>query len=581
MPKIHGIELAQNSNIKNAVIETLAADPVTVLAGRLWLNSTSKLWKVGTEAGVTKILATQDMITALETALASTSSGTSGSGLVGYEGYPTMVGAGTVKSTFDFIIGEIATLGTDSTTYSNQIATLQTNVGTIQTNIGNMANLATDVNTDLVSAIMFVDGINNTQDTDIASLQTTVGNHTTSISVINGLLPNYLDKTTSTAQSVIGDVTFDGTVRFTGEFIQTGATKTTLGEEVLFEDNIIVLNSNVLPAANPTEDAGFAVNRGNKGQLNIVLWNETTDTLQGVASVDGAGVGTYDDVAFKTDTIDLDTRLTVLEGSISGATGDLATLTTDAKTTLVAAINEVDAHTDTNTSNISTLSGTVSTLSTSVATRITNEGSTTAGQGSGLIGFSGYTSEGKTATIVMNPGTVENTLKGIIDEINSNLDMVMFPLGTLSDKINLLDGTTAATEGLGLIGFSGHTGTNGQYSIPAGTAENAVISIATEIDAINQEITTLTSDTTTSVNNLVTALNNTKYHTTSASAIQHDITHNLGSQEISANVWVKDGLVWRNHIVGITIIDNNSIQIDLTEAYEIKVLVEKFDTISI
>ena len=580
MPKIHGIELAQNSNIKNAVIETLAADPVTVIAGRLWLNSTSKLWKVGTEAGVTKILATQDMITTLETALASTGSGTSGSGLVRYEGYPTMVGAGTVKSTLDFIIGEIATLGTDSTTYSNQIATLQTNVGTIQTNIGNMANLATDVNTDLVSAIMFVDGINNTQDTDIASLQTTVGNHTTSISVINGLLPNYLDKTTSTAQSVIGDVTFDGTVRFTGEFIQTGATKTTLGEEVLFEDNIVVLNSNVLPAANPTEDAGFAVNRGNKGQLNIVLWNETTDTLQGVASVDGAGVGTYDDVAFKTDTIDLDTRLTVLEGSISGATGDLATLTTDAKTTLVAAINEVDAHTDTNTSNISTLSGTVSTLSTTVtnnqtaaATRITNEGSTTAGQGSGLIGFSGYTSVGSIVTLAVAAGTVENSLKTFMDVTVNALDSINGEVGEFS--------STTAGLGLGLIGFSGHTGTNGQYSIPAGTAENAVISIATEIDAINQEITTLTSGTTTSVNNLVIALNNTKYHTTSASAIQHTITHNLGSQEISANVWVKDGSVWRNHIVGITIIDNNSIQIDLTEAYEIKVLVEKFDTISI
>ena len=43
----------------------------------------------------------------------------------------------------------------------------------------------------------------------------------------------------------------------------------------------------------------------------------------------------------------LDTRVTTVEGQVSGKIGDLTTLTTDAKTSLVAAINEVDANVNT------------------------------------------------------------------------------------------------------------------------------------------------------------------------------------------------------------------------------------------
>ena len=581
MPKIHGIELAQNSNIKNAVIETLASDPVTVEAGRVWLNSTSKLWKVGTEAGVTKILATTDLITSLTNDLASTAAG-KGSSLIVYEGYSLDLAtfpANTIKGMLDALAAEVLVLISDGTSYSNDITDLQTSIGTIQTNIGNMANLSTDVNDDLVSAIMFVDGVNNTQDTDIANLQTTVGNHTTSITNINNSLPNYLDKTLGTPQTVVGEIIFDGVVRF-NDIIQTGSTTTTIGEEVLFEDNIVVLNSNVAVDATPTENAGFAVNRGINGNLNIVLWDESLDAVTAVKSVDGAGVGTYDKIAFDSDLVALDGRVDTLESSVSGATGDLATLTTDAKSTLVAAINEVDNHTDTNTTNIATLTTNLSTTDTNLSTLTTNVNntfadytSTAATKGSSLIGFTGYSAIGSIVTLTVAAGTVENALKTFMDGTVNALDSVNSEIQDFS--------STAVGLGLGLVGFSGHTGANGQYSIPAGTAENAMISVATELDSINQELNTLSSGSTTAVNNLISAINNTKYSVTSASAIQHTITHNLNSQEISANVWVKDGSVWRNHIVGITIIDNNNIQVDLTEAYEIKVLVEKFNTISI
>jgi hypothetical protein len=42
----------------------------------------------------------------------------------------------------------------------------------------------------------------------------------------------------------------------------------------------------------------------------------------------------------------IDTRITTVEGQVNGNIGTLSTLTTDVKTTLVGAINEVDAHAD-------------------------------------------------------------------------------------------------------------------------------------------------------------------------------------------------------------------------------------------
>lgn len=55
------------------------------------------------------------------------------------------------------------------------------------------------------------------------------------------------------------------------------------------------------------------------------------------------------------------------------------------------------------------------------------------------------------------------------------------------------------------------------------------------------------------------------------------VSHNLNSDNISVNVWVYDSGLWRNHIVGITILNLDTIQIELLEPYPIRVLVEDFN----
>ena len=47
-PVIHGINLAPGSSAQNFVFESLTADPLPAVAGRVWLNTTTKAFKYST-----------------------------------------------------------------------------------------------------------------------------------------------------------------------------------------------------------------------------------------------------------------------------------------------------------------------------------------------------------------------------------------------------------------------------------------------------------------------------------------------------------------------------------------------------
>jgi hypothetical protein len=656
MPKIHGIELAKNSVFKNAVIESLAADPVLDVAGRIWFNTTNKAYKMATLDGevlVAKTFPTKEAVEAAAAAYASSVASTTagaGAGLVGYAGKTTTnltVGAGTVEASLDSLVvavdaDRVATQGLDS-----RIDVLEANVGGA---MGDLATLTTDAKDTIVAAINEVDAhidaevtartvADTAEATARAAADTTLqgnidaeatartaadttlqGNIDTEATaraaadtaITTDMSTNYLKKTGTEAQTVTPDVIFEGNVRLNGNLIQNGETFTVIGEEVIFEDNIVILNSNIAVDAEPIEDAGWGVNRGVKGELVVMKWDETADVVKSVKSITPEGVPTYDTIAFDSEVQaiadGLDARLDVLEANVGGAMGDLATLTTDAKDTIVAAINEVDAHIDAEVTRAiavetaeataraaadTTLQGNIdaeattraaadTTLTTNLATevtareatdaaaaaRIAAEGSTTAGQGSGLIGFVGKT--GTNGKYSVAAGTVEAAVIANVTAIDADRQV-------FADKVSAYASTTAG-EGSALVGFSGQAADGDEpFGIAAGTTENALKAMVSEINNVYAELF-MNED---KVDSLATQLNGTKFKTNSASATSHTIVHNLNSQEITANVWVKDGTSWKNHIVGITIIDNNTIQVDLTESFEVKVLVEKFDTVTI
>lgn len=84
------------------------------------------------------------------------------------------------------------------------------------------------------------------------------------------------------------------------------------------------------------------------GRIDAAEASHTAELSAAVSTLNGADTA-------------LGGRIDTLETAVGGQTGDNVNLTTDAKLTLVAAINEVDANADSNAATISTLTGTVAT----------------------------------------------------------------------------------------------------------------------------------------------------------------------------------------------------------------------------
>jgi hypothetical protein len=68
---------------------------------------------------------------------------------------------------------------------------------------------------------------------------------------------------------------------------------------------------------------------------------------------------------------------------------------------------------------------------------------------------------------------------------------------------------------------------------------------------------------------------------TTTQATSHTITHNLGTAYVEVSVFVKDDdNLWKNDLVGITLSNDNSLVVDLTEARNIRVIVRSAETIA-
>ncbi len=428
----------------------------------------------------------------------------------------------------------------------------------------------------------------------------------------------YLKKNTNgtfaTAQTINTDLTITGNVVIEGNITQSGTVITTIGEEVLFEDNIVVLNSNADINASPTMDAGFAVNRGNAGVLNVVIWDESEKKLTAFNGTwldvseaqDGSDMQPqFDKVAFESDIIGLDSRIDILEEKMgNGMIGDLTTLTTDNKSTIVAAINEVDVHVDNAQTELD---------ATQTGAGLATDGTYTAKADANYISSAVSLKDaddkldGQLKTTNDNLASEVQTRTDLTDSLQSELDATQTGAGlavdgsyvvkadanyinaatTLKDADEKLDaalkahvdaqtatGTVAGTDGAGTVGYFGAAGTNSKFSVAQGTVAAALNALVEGVDN-NVDL----------VDRLVAALNGKTYSATSAANTIHTITHNLGTEFIDVSYWVGETVnsvtTWSNAIVSVTIVDTNTIVIELTEAKELRVMVEAVTTVAL
>lgn len=112
----HGIKLAENSFVVNCEIESLDQDPTVTRAGRIWFNTSERLFKYsGLDVDGTITIRTFSSMSGLTeyiNALSSTEAG-KGASLIGYEGVNTtglVIPPSSIKSALDILIQEINNL---------------------------------------------------------------------------------------------------------------------------------------------------------------------------------------------------------------------------------------------------------------------------------------------------------------------------------------------------------------------------------------------------------------------------------------------------------------------------------------
>ena len=546
--EFHGVKLANGAVIANFVVEKLAAVPTVLEAGRSWYNTATNVYQYvesnGTELVVKTVTSAEALAQAiadLETKLASTDAG-KGAGVVGFVGQTGINGkfsaaAGTVEATLQAVVSGVdAEIKRAEDAEQAAADALAASTGASLVGYAGQAG-ANGVIT--VAAGTVEAGLDSLVDQVDAKF--------------NDLGNDKLSKTTLLDQAVASKVTFGSDVIIEGDISVLGERFIIEGNVVELGDNIILLNRDLPADSTLATDAGLQVNRGILGTLDFILWDESSKfvsapsvTIATEANVE-LGIEVGDEIIVQSRVVlgvefdafdtEVSNRLQVVEDQVNGKIGDLATLHTDAKDSLVNAINEVQDE------------------------LVAYEDAVAAETGSTLVGYAGKT--GVNNLVVVGAGTV-----------GASIDALIVALDAEAKASDDYIASVAANGGSSLVGFVGQgvVGTD-LFALPAGTVAATLASIVTAINEDRADIDALVAADA----SIVSKINASKYVVVSAAALTHTITHNLNSTDISVDVWFKDGTSWLNHQASCKIIDANTIEFTLTTTAELKVLVRKFD----
>lgn len=544
--EFHGIKLANGGAFANLVVEKLASDPLLPETGRFWYNTTENKFRLakfnGTEVVFESFVTASELAAAVaahEAALAAST----GASLVGY------VGTTGTKSKFSIVAG-----------------TLEAAVTAIATAVDGEIKSREDADSAAAAALAAVtadasgaskvgfDGKVGANSKVTVAAGTVADALDSLVNQVDGALSSLgndaVSKTATADQSIASNLRILKNVVIDGNITVLGENTTLSGTTVEIGDNIILLNREVAKDAEPVASAGWQVNRGVKGVLNAILWDEdskaltgttvTTDELDVETSVRSRVIlGTEFD-AFDTEVTN---RLTVLEDQVNGKIGDLDDLVTEDKSTIVAAVNELHAD--------------------SVADRA----ALVAATGGTLVGYAGKA--GANALLTVAKGTVTASLDSVVTFVDAEAK-------AFDDQVTKYASTVTA-EGSALVGYAGYGAVEDAFYLPAGTVQASLSGLVVAVQEDRASIASLQGAS----NSLISAINAQKYVVISSAAMTHTIVHNLNSQDVSVDAWFKDGSTWVNSSAACKIVDDNTVEFTLTTAVEVKVLVRKFADISL
>jgi len=348
-PVYHGITLAANAYVENFHVEILTSDPVPLTAGRVWYNSTDKVFKQstldGTGAVVVRTFATKEELDAAVSTLNTRVDTEVGNLVTALSG-----NVSTINGRIDTEVGNIVTaLSANITAVRDDISS---NIGNVNTTIGSLSSLTTSDTSSIVNAI-------NSVKSQVGSL----GNAFNYVGTVEGGADSgnaYDLSTLSASGKDAGDyykvatagyfkVGAEGTPFYAN--LNDGLVWNTTGgvDKIDNTDSSVSSGDNDFISVTGSADTGFSVNvgavfAGRVSTLESDLASEITRATTEEGNIVTALSGNVSTINSRIDT-EVGNLVTALSGNVStinGTIGDLGNLTTATTGNLVAAINELN-----------------------------------------------------------------------------------------------------------------------------------------------------------------------------------------------------------------------------------------------
>ena len=350
-PLYHGIELAANAQIHNLVYETRTADPASgeLTEGRQWYNSTQKMFKMAiTDSNGAIVVRTYTTNEAMDVERAR---------IAALEA-ETLYADGRRAMTGDLDMSGNQIRNLSAPTNDNDAAT-KVYIDDLFASLGHAFEYCGTVQ----------GGADASTATDMGALTQKAAGDYYKVDVsgyvkIGAGAAFYVNAGDSLVWNPSGGLDkFDNTnseVSGTSDFISvSGSTDTgfTVDVDATFKGRVDTLESRAdgmdsLVAASQTgaglaNTGAYVVNTGANYIATATSLADADDKLDAALKSTSDALATETTRATNAETA-IDTRLTTVEAQVNGNIGDKSQLTTDDKTNLVAAINEVDGQNDAN-----------------------------------------------------------------------------------------------------------------------------------------------------------------------------------------------------------------------------------------
>jgi hypothetical protein len=532
---LSGIELGKNGSFKNFVTETLSDTPDALEAGRIWFDSVDGVFKSGQkdEDGNTVVvtLGSGEAFDDFKEELASQDVDL-GTGLVGYVGHDGAndkfsLPTGTLQASIDSLVDgvdadrKVIESNLDSTTALIQKVQDELDITQTGSGLEEDGTYAANTETNYLGEATSLKDATELLDTQAKVNADAIAQETTDREQADADAKTYADdtflnKVTDDEQVIKAKVTMESDLYVKGDVTFNGGSITEIvTEQMKVADNIVTLNSDVADDADPTENAGIEINRGSEGIMPFIQWDETDDVAKVVTGKDSDGNYIMDTIAV-------------------GGNAD-------------AIQDELDA------------------------TQV----------GAGLDEDGNYVVN-TDANYISDATSLTDADNKLDTKVKENADTIAKEISDRSDSEDALQKELDDTQtGAGLdVDGSYVANTDMIYIGDASSIVDATEKLDTQAkvnaDAITQEI----SDRETSISEIRSEVNSTRfiYEATDADT-SYTIEHNLGTDFIDVTTWVYDDSAekWVNDDVAISIEDTNTIQVDLTDAAKIRVVVTNME----